>query len=489
MRAESGGYMIFQQFNPKLNRFSKVFNKKTLKTFLFFVLSWGTMSAEIKHTDVAIIGAGLAGLTSAYRLQQAGIDASLYEARDRVGGRVFSIRIGNTIAELGGQSISDGGNAPTLRALLDEFSLELEHRLLSIDCAYRTEKGLLFFSELLQNKPFSKEILIEAAKGCSTMQEVLDTLFEKDDPLYAIVEKRLQTYEGGPVDQLSLFYLDTLYYIVNGGLASAHSNKTASNFTAELSPIKGGNSRLPEKIAEQLGNTVHLEKVLQKISRSETNTILLTFTDEEIVSASKVILALPCSVFQHIAIEDNAIPQQVISTINSIKYGDIGKFLVPIKKQKNHAIENELNQHGVSLLDEEAGILTFFCSGKLSHFTPETIQLSYELTMPEIASTSLSIAYPTSSEKNSGPIGYSWISDPFSRGSYSYIAAGQERILTPIIDVDGIPVRKCFQPIRNQIYFAGEHTTVDLDSLGTMEAACESGERTAQLIIQSHKNP
>ena len=41
---------------------------------------------------IAVIGAGLAGLTCAYRLQQAGYAATVYEASDRVGGRCWTIR-------------------------------------------------------------------------------------------------------------------------------------------------------------------------------------------------------------------------------------------------------------------------------------------------------------------------------------------------------------------------------------------------------------
>ena len=39
---------------------------------------------------VAVVGAGLAGLTAAYRLEQAGVNAQLYEASGRVGGRCWT---------------------------------------------------------------------------------------------------------------------------------------------------------------------------------------------------------------------------------------------------------------------------------------------------------------------------------------------------------------------------------------------------------------
>ena len=56
---------------------------------------------------VAIVGAGLAGLTAAYRLAQQGVNVRLYEARDRIGGRCWTARgfADGQIAEHGGEFI------------------------------------------------------------------------------------------------------------------------------------------------------------------------------------------------------------------------------------------------------------------------------------------------------------------------------------------------------------------------------------------------
>jgi oxygen-dependent protoporphyrinogen oxidase len=55
------------------------------------------------HTrgTAAVVGAGLAGTTAAYRLQQSGFDVTLFESRDRVGGRVWTVRKGDYIMDLG----------------------------------------------------------------------------------------------------------------------------------------------------------------------------------------------------------------------------------------------------------------------------------------------------------------------------------------------------------------------------------------------------
>lgn len=56
---------------------------------------------------VVVVGGGIAGLTTAYRLQEEGVNVDLYEARGRVGGRVFTAKINGYIAELGGQNITE----------------------------------------------------------------------------------------------------------------------------------------------------------------------------------------------------------------------------------------------------------------------------------------------------------------------------------------------------------------------------------------------
>ena len=72
--------------------------------------------------DVAVIGAGLAGLTAARRLQQEGRSVIVLEARDRVGGRLLNHTFTDgTIVELGGQWV--GPTQDRVLALADELAI------------------------------------------------------------------------------------------------------------------------------------------------------------------------------------------------------------------------------------------------------------------------------------------------------------------------------------------------------------------------------
>ena len=67
-----------------------------------------------RTADVAIIGAGFAGLAAALELEERGIDCVVLEARDRVGGRVLNHELGEgKVVEVGGQWVG-----PTQYALI-----------------------------------------------------------------------------------------------------------------------------------------------------------------------------------------------------------------------------------------------------------------------------------------------------------------------------------------------------------------------------------
>jgi len=171
-----------------------------------------------EKTEVAIIGAGLAGLTATYRLQGQGIDFQLYEAKNRVGGRVFTVQNGDNAVELGGHSITDGGEAKNLLSLIEHFGLELETQRIQMQFTYVDGKQLFSFEELLKQRHFDPEQLraeLERfAQTAPSLQEVIDQLFDPEDPLLKALIIRLTAYEGNTPDQLSPIYIETLFDIL-----------------------------------------------------------------------------------------------------------------------------------------------------------------------------------------------------------------------------------------------------------------------------------
>ena len=76
---------------------------------------------SVKPPRVVVVGAGIAGLTAAYRLQQAGLDVTVLEASDRVGGRMTTDVVRGYVIDRGAQFLSD--NYTTLLPLIREVGL------------------------------------------------------------------------------------------------------------------------------------------------------------------------------------------------------------------------------------------------------------------------------------------------------------------------------------------------------------------------------
>jgi len=77
----------------------------------------------LNNSKIVILGAGLSGLTTAYLLKKAGVQSTILEARDRVGGRIYSL-LNNSIAPLEMGATWLGKKHTSLNQLLKELNLE-----------------------------------------------------------------------------------------------------------------------------------------------------------------------------------------------------------------------------------------------------------------------------------------------------------------------------------------------------------------------------
>ncbi|MDQ5940512.1 MAG: monoamine oxidase [Candidatus Dependentiae bacterium] len=453
------------------------------------------LSAAAQSPRVVVVGAGIAGLTTAYRLQQKGIDVQVYEARGRVGGRILSAMIGGMPIELGGHNLTDGGAAENVYQLISELGLDLVTRSMPLNESYFDGKNLVSLRHLLNAKkfdPLTLQIqLTDLAMNALNMREVLDGVLPKDDILNGILATRLAAYEGAPVEQLSPWYTETLYHMLLGGLAA--TRPADDNMTQHVT-VSGGNSLLLQKMAQALGDRVHLNSALTAVVTNSDKSMTLTFNSSTQVVADIVVLAIPCSLFGGITFDAATLPADRVQAISQVSYTTNAKVLIPFSPSLISSSGDVVGESMVSVVDAQHGLVTTYLTGMQGLFTPETIHDVYTTIRPLISTALVDVCPPVAEPvyaqdkqgvSYTGPVGYSWVNDPWVRGSYSYVAAGQEMVFAMVTEVAGEPVKALFTPVHNKVYFAGEHASVLMDVTGTIEAACESGERTARMIVKA----
>jgi monoamine oxidase len=237
---------------------------------------------------VAIVGGGIAGLTCALKLADRGIASTVYEASGRVGGRMFSNRdyfAGGQVTEWGGELIDSGHQ--TVQRLAKRFALPLDdmHAAQPAGSAdlyhffgsyYPKAQADLDFAPI-----FEAVAADEAAAPFPTLYDAFTPAGLELDQLsvYDWIESRVPGGHDAPLGAL----LDAAYAIE---YAADTRHQAALNLiyllafqpvagelgvfgeSDEKFRIRGGNQRLPERIADELGDRVVSGHRLARLART-----------------------------------------------------------------------------------------------------------------------------------------------------------------------------------------------------------------------------
>jgi hypothetical protein len=166
-------------------------------------LGRGPLARGANAPRVVVVGAGLVGLTCAYRLQQARVDATVYEAAGRVGGRCWTIYDAfaeGQIAEHGGELIDQGHNR--IRNLVQELGLDLENLLKAeangTEATYFFDGGLYTYAEATDDLKAAWQKIHKDVSAAS-YPTLFDLSTERGRQLDAmsIVEWIDETFDGG----------------------------------------------------------------------------------------------------------------------------------------------------------------------------------------------------------------------------------------------------------------------------------------------------
>ncbi|MDP9139798.1 MAG: FAD-dependent oxidoreductase, partial [Pseudomonadota bacterium] len=446
--------------------------------------------------DVAVVGAGIAGLTAAYRLHRAGVKVRLYEAQERIGGRMLSLRnhfADGQIAELGAELIDSGHTH--MRAMAAELGLILDDFEEDQPELART---LWFF----EGKRRSDREVIEAFRPvAAAIERDLATLGDGD-----ITYSESQNAEE--LDRLSITQwferhgisgwirkLLSVAYTTEMGLEPEQQSalNLLTFISAEPEPFKifgdsderyhvrGGNDQVTSGLAQRLASVIETGSVLEALTQAADGSYRLSLrrgAASSEVRASHVILTVPVPLLRQVRL-DVELPPVKRKAIAELAYGTNAKLMIGFAQR---TWRGAAASDGSSFSDlpfqtswetsraqaGSAGILTNFVGGQHGL----DIGQGTAVARAAAAVADLEHLYPGIAAQRAGmqEARFHWPTNPWVQGSYLCLRPGEWTTLGGAIA----------EPVGG-LRFAGEHCSVD--NQGFMEGGCETGERVAAELL------
>jgi monoamine oxidase len=446
-----------------------------------------TNSPDLSGVSVLVAGAGLAGLTAAFDLVAMGAAVTVVEARDRVGGRVWTIREGfsdRQHAEAGGDMIDEGQTE--IRELATSLGLTLT-RILREGFGYvrpdksgqpkivarslqrgwqrlAAELAALVRHYRLAEQRWDSPIAADLARR--SVSQWLDEQ-RADEELRATATGLRGFFLADP-EELSLLALVD-QFAVSDQPGPGH-----------LYRIDGGNDRLPAALAAKLGDRLKLgaELVAVSVRGRAVHSSIRHGRNVATLMSDYVVFALPATTLRRVPIVP-ALPPHQHQAISTLRYGRGTKTLLQFDRRfwrapgRPRAFGSPLPYGALWEGNEEQsgrpGILTLLAGGGASDATQLTIEREgIERFASGLEWLGSDGAQLTASRQ------VVWQSDPFARGGYAFF--------DPSFDPS---LREWLARPAGRLFFAGEHTSMRWQ--GYMNGAVESGRRAALEIAASVK--
>lgn len=453
--------------------------KKTDRRQFLKILSAASLGVTLAPNDLfaqqkrkkscVIIGAGLAGLSAAYKLKNAGWNITVLEARDRIGGRVFSYSMPqnkNLVCELGAEWV--GESHERLKSLCAEFKIPLQKHQ--------------FDDYLLQNGKVSRP-------GAWGFSEAAKTAFEKIKANYG----NLTTLQKNRLDRLDWWsYLEKLGYTEDDlrlrdlmdSTDFGESIRHVSAFGAlaeyaESSPknemdykMTGGNSRLTEEFTRRIGTeNIKINTLVTEINQRAG--IVTVKTADDSYKADAVICTAPTNSLLKIKFNP-PLPSAQTEAAEKLIYARICKNSVLYEnrfwKDENFSLVSDVTSHfyfhSTQNQAGSQGILTSYAIGEKA----DILASQSDERRLKIITNDLRDFDEDAPKFAKGITSYAWQRDKYTDGAYALYRPGQWFGIRPIL-----------QRPHLKVLFAGEHLA---DWQGFMEGAIETGEAAAESLIR-----
>jgi monoamine oxidase len=393
-----------------------------------------------------VIGAGLAGLAAADKLQRAGLQVTVLEARDRVGGRVWSRRLDNgSVIEMGAEFILPGNTL--VRELAERFGLGLWEK--GMRYGRREPRGVAgLTAEALGRAVEEVDRALTDSHGGrgESARELLDRL-SIDPAAREALLARVEVSAACPAERVPVSDL--------GGIAHVDDEPCPS--------IAGGNQRLAEALAAPLGSSLRLATPARSVAWRDSGVRVRTQDGE--VEADACVLAVPASAIGGLEF-DPPLPRRHAGALAAIAYGHAAKLFVPLRSAAEpSAVLSVPERYWTWTAAGEDGrnqpVVSAFAG------SPAALERLRVADGPGRWLESLASLRDDLELDPGGAVLSTWSDDPWARAAYSVARPAEAtRILAERL---------------GPLVFAGEHTVDAFESL--MEGALRSGQRAAGRLI------
>jgi monoamine oxidase len=440
------------------------------------------MSQPLRGRRVVIAGAGLSGLTAAYKLANAGASVHVFEASDRIGGRVWTFRetpIAPFHAELGGELIESDHKA--LRALCREFRLPLTRILLrGFGLVVRLDgRTRVYARQTPLWKKFSDafEPHVQALKSANL---ALHSAAAASIARRSVMDVLNDAKAGASVKALAVA-LRNLYVAEPDGLSAL---VTTQEVLAGGDPthiamyrIVGGNDRLVSALVENSQCRIDRHHVVRMI-RHQDDEVRVTVDGpgrrRASVAADAVVVAVPVPLLRELVFEPSLSDAQRLA-FDSLSVGAATKALLRYsspwwrKPGLPRAFGTNLPIGAVWDSAEEqrgAAILTLLAGANAAG------ELRRLLSAREPTRVTGELSWLNQGSRERPRVrAFSWDRYRWARGAYEYFSPRFDPALQPLLGRGA-----------GRVLFAGAHTSRDFP--GYMNGAVESGVRAADEVAQ-----
>jgi monoamine oxidase len=462
-------------------------------------------AAESRATPpkIAIVGGGIAGLNAAYQLNKAGLKATVYEAKSRVGGRIRSVTGvagAELVTDLGGSFINS--NHADMLALVKEFNLTLFNRAEATEKSPFPAEGYFFDGKLYPEAEVAKK-LRPLARQIVNDAGLLEQDYEKYAPIFdrlsvaqylaqhadkitepfvqVLVESALRAEYGTEPESSSALQLLFI-------LTTVENNEvTVVGGSDEAYVVQDGSGKIIESLAAVFPDRIETNKRLQKIMPDDDGYRLL-FSDRSIVNADYVIIAIPISVLRHLDFQVELEPKfkRLIQELNLGKNDKvIAGFENRVWLQKQGFTETVWSDLGFAQAwddtqrqsERQNAALTFFFGGNeidenqaksLSTLKQDLLE-SFEQIIPQAKSSATGKFFRTN-----------WSQDPLIKGGYTNFQPGQYTEFSEFRYIESEVPQERQKVAFGNLIFAGEHFSDEF--YGYMNGGAQTGRLAAQVV-------